>query len=203
MDVLRTPDERFDDLPGFPWTPSSACPAEGLGMASVDEGAGQTVLLLHGEPSWSYLYRTMIPVLVDAGLRAVAPDLIGFGRSDKPAEQSDYTYARHVEWLRSVLFDVLDLRDIVLVCQDWGGLLGLRLVAEHPDRFARVVAANTGLPTGDQDMPEVWWTFRRAVERAEVLDVGRLVASGCVRGLGAAARAAYDAPYPDEPAKVG
>src|SRR3954470_15370582 len=203
MDVLRTPDDRFDNLPGFPWSPSYAETSDGLRMAYLDESGGQTVLLLHGEPSWSYLYRKMIPVLVDAGLRVVAPDLIGFGRSDKPAEQSDYTYARHVEWLRSVLFDVLDLRDIVLVCQDWGGLLGLRLVAEHPGRFAGVVAANTGLPTGDVTMPDVWWQFRRAVEKAGVLDVGRLVQSGCRTELPEAVRAAYDAPFPDEHFKAG
>ena len=140
MDVLRTPDERFADLPGYPWTPSYAETSDGLRMAYVDEGAGPVVLLLHGEPSWSYLYRHMIPPLVDAGFRVIAPDLIGFGRSDKPSEPSDYTYARHMEWLRSVLFDALDLTDVVLVCQDWGGLLGLRMVAEHPDRFVRVVA---------------------------------------------------------------
>src|SRR5204862_1646581 len=126
----RPPDDRFAGLPGYPFPPHSIH-ADGLRVHYVDEGprGAQPVLCLHGEPSWSYLYRKMIPVLVAAGHRVVAPDLIGFGRSDKPAEQSDYTYARHVEWLRSVLFDVLDLRDIVLVCQDWGGLLGLRLVA--------------------------------------------------------------------------
>src|SRR5687768_12053998 len=119
-------------------------------MAVLDEGQrdAQPVLLLHGEPSWSYLYRKMVPVLLDAGFRVVAPDLVGFGRSDKPVRDEDYTYARHVEWMRSALFDALDLRDVVLVCQDWGGLIGLRLLAEHPERFARVVAANTGLPDG-------------------------------------------------------
>jgi haloalkane dehalogenase len=145
----------------------------------------------------------MIPVLADAGLRAVAPDLVGFGRSDKPAQMRDHSYARHVEWLRALTFDALDLRDVTLVGQDWGGLLGLRLVAEHPDRFARVVAANTGLPTGERDMPEVWWRFRRAVEKAPELDVGRLVRAGCQRPLAPEAAAAYDAPFPDESFKVG
>jgi haloalkane dehalogenase len=140
----------------------------------------------------------MVPVLTDAGLRCVAPDLVGFGRSDKPAAREDYTYARHVEWMRQALFDELDLRDVTLVGQDWGGLLGLRLVAEHPDRFARVVAANTGLPTGDQDMPEVWWRFRRAVENADDLDIGRLVQAGCLEPMSEQVRAAYDAPFPDE-----
>src|ERR687887_174472 len=125
----------------------------------------------------------MIPVLADAGLRAVAPDLVGFGRSDKPAQMRDHSYARHVEWLRALTFDELDLRGVTLVGQDWGGLLGLRLAAEHPDRFARLVAANTGLPTGDQRMPDAWWAFRDAVENAQVLDIARFVQSGCRRTL--------------------
>jgi haloalkane dehalogenase len=197
MNVLRTPDERFDDLPGYPWTPKYAETSDGLRMAYLDEGAGAPILLLHGEPSWSYLYRKMIPILVDAGYRVIAPDLIGFGRSDKPAEQDDYTYARHVEWLRSVLFDVLDLTDLVLVCQDWGGLLGLRLVAEHPDRFGRVVAANTGLPDGTRRLPDAWWRFHDFVQATPDLPVGFLVKSGCADGLSDAEIAAYDAPFPD------
>ncbi|MGQ9409086.1 haloalkane dehalogenase [Mycolicibacterium gilvum] len=150
MDVLRTPDERFTDLPGFPFDPHYV-EVGGLRMHYLDEGPadGDVVLLLHGEPSWSYLYRTMIPVLVDAGLRAVAIDLVGFGRSDKPADRADYTYQAHVDWTWGAVA-ALGLADITLVCQDWGGLIGLRLVGEHPDRFARVVAANTTLPTGDQ-----------------------------------------------------
>ena len=130
-------------------------------------------------------------------------DLVGFGRSDKPTQTGDHSFARHVEWVRELVFDVLDLREVTLVGQDWGGLIGLRLVAEHPDRFARVVAANTGLPTGDFDMPEIWWQFRRAVESAPVLDVGRLVAAGCLRGMSEEVRAAYDAPFPDETFKAG
>jgi haloalkane dehalogenase len=203
MNVLRTPDERFENLPGFPWEPQYADTSDGLRMAYVDEGSGQTVLLLHGEPSWSYLYRKMIPVLTDAALRAVAPDLIGFGRSDKPGEQSDYTYARHVEWLRSVLFDRLDLTDIVLVCQDWGGLLGLRLVAEHPDRFAAVVAANTGLPDGTRRLPDAWWAFHDFVQRTPDLPIAFLVRSGCADGLTDEEAAAYDAPFPDPSYKEG
>ena len=142
-------------------------------------------------------------VLVDAGIRCVAPDLVGFGRSDKPLAMADHTYARHVEWVRELAFDHLDLREVTVVGQDWGGLIGLRLVAEHPDRFARVVAANTGLPTGDFDMPELWWLFRNAVEKADVLDIGRLVAAGCVRGMTDDVRAAYDAPFPEERTKAG
>lgn len=209
MRTLRTPDERFVDLPGFDLPPRYAEVPDGDGgtlrMAYVTDGpaGAPVVLLLHGEPSWSYLYRTMIPVLVAAGLRVVVPDLVGFGRSEKPADIADHSYARHVEWLRALCFDVLDLRAVTLVGQDWGGLLGLRLVAEQPERFARVVAANTGLPTGDVDMPEVWWRFRRAVEQAETLDVGRLVQSGCRTPMPPGVRAAYDAPFPDESYKAG
>jgi haloalkane dehalogenase len=208
MRTLRTPDERFARLPGFTLSPRYAevpDPDGGsLRMSWVAGGPaeGPVVVLLHGEPSWSFLYRKVIPVLAAAGLRAVVPDLVGFGRSDKPAEVADHSYRRHVEWVRALLFDVLDLRGVTLVGQDWGGLLGLRLVAEHPDRFAAVVAANTGLPTGDTDMPEVWWQFRRAVERAEVLDVGRLVQSGCRTRLDPDVRAAYDAPFPHESYKA-
>jgi haloalkane dehalogenase len=203
MRVLRTPDDRFADLPGFPYAPSYATTSDGLRMAYVDEGSGPTVLLLHGEPSWSYLYRTMVPVLVDAGFRCVAPDLIGFGRSDKPAELDDHSYARHVEWLRSVLFDELDLTGVTLVCQDWGGLLGLRLVAEHAHRFARVCAANTGLPDGSARLPEQWWQFRDFVARTEDLPVGMLVSLGCAEPMAAQVQAAYDAPFPDASYKAG
>ncbi|CAA9323659.1 MAG: Hydrolase, alpha/beta fold family protein, At1g52510/AT4G12830 homolog, group4 [uncultured Frankineae bacterium] len=203
MDVLRTPDERFADLPGWPYAPSYAETSDGLRAAFVDEGAGPTVVLLHGEPSWGYLYRHVVPVLVEAGLRCVVPDLIGFGRSDKPTRVDDYTYARHVEWLRSVLLDALDLTDVTLVCQDWGGLLGLRLVAEHPERFARVCAANTGLPDGSRRMPDVWQRFRDHVVGHEDLRIGSLVASGCVEPLAPEVRAAYDAPFPDASYKAG
>lgn len=209
MEVYRTPDAAFDHCPGFPWEPAYAEVADPDGgtvrMAYVDAGPvdGPVALLLHGEPSWSFLYRHVIRVLTGRGIRCVAPDLIGFGRSDKPVEQSDYSFARMVEWVRELAFDRLDLRDVTLVGQDWGGLIGLRLVAEHQDRFARVVAANTGLPTGDFDMPEIWWQFRRAVESAEVLDIGRLVAAGCARPMTDDVRAAYDAPFPEERAKAG
>jgi haloalkane dehalogenase len=145
----------------------------------------------------------MIPVLADAGLRAVAPDLVGFGRSDKPGSVVDHTYAAHVEWVRRLVLDVLDLREVTLVGQDWGGLIGLRLVAEHPDRFARIVAANTGLPTGDQDMPEIWHRFRESVAAAPELDIGRFVAAGCAVPLTPEVMAAYDAPFPDESYKAG
>ncbi len=202
MPILRTPEERFADLPGFGYEPRYA--QVPLRMAYVEAGPADSppVLLLHGEPSWSFLYRTVMAVLADAGCRAIAPDLIGFGRSDKPAEVADHSYARHVEWTRALAFDALDLRGVTLVGQDWGGLIGLRLVAEHPERFARVVAANTGLPTGDQPMPEVWLRFRDAVLRAPRLDVARFVQSGCKTTLSAEVLAAYDAPFPDESFKA-
>ena len=204
METLRTPDERFADLPDFPYEPRyvEVDDLDGgrLRVAYVEEGPhdGETVLLLHGEPSWSFLYRRMIPVLASAGLRAVVPDLVGFGRSDKPAQQGDLSYARHVEWLRQALFDQLDLREVTLVCQDWGGLLGLRLVGEHPDRFARVVVANTGLPTGDHPMSEAFLAWQRFAAIAERFDVGRVVQNGTVTALPADVVAAYDAPFPDD-----
>lgn len=209
MQLVRTPEECFDSLPGFPYPPRYVGVPDGEGgtlqMAVVEAGPadGPAVLLLHGEPSWSFLYRRVIDVLVGVGVRAVAVDLVGFGRSDKPARVADHSYARHVEWVRAAVFDQFELTDITLVGQDWGGLIGLRLVAEHPDNFAKVVAANTGLPTGDHPMPEIWWTFREAVSRAEVLDVGRFVASGCARGISDDVRAAYDAPFPTEAHKAG
>ncbi|HEY6932292.1 MAG TPA: haloalkane dehalogenase [Marmoricola sp.] len=209
MKTLRTPDDRFAELPDFPYEPRYATVPDQDGgelrMAYVDAGPpdAPVALLLHGEPSWSFLYRHVIGVLADRGIRCLAPDLIGFGRSDKPTDPSDHSYARHVEWVRALAFDVLDLRELTLVGQDWGGLIGLRLAAEHPDRFARIVAANTGLPTGDVDMPEVWWQFRRAVDSAEQLDIGRFVQSGCATRLPEAVLAAYDAPFPDEAHKAG
>lgn len=212
MELYRTPDDQLVDLPDFPWEPSyvevavpDAEDGATLRMAYVDAGPadGPVALLLHGEPTWSFLYRHVIDTLVQAGVRCIAPDLVGFGRSDKPLSMGDHSYARHVEWVRELAFEHLDLHDVTLVGQDWGGLIGLRLVAEHPDRFARVVTANTGLPTGDQKMPEIWWMFREAVEKAEVLDVGRFVESGCVRGMSDDVRAAYDAPFPVEEAKAG
>jgi haloalkane dehalogenase len=198
MMVLRTAEERFASLPDFGYEPRYA-DVGGLRLAYVAAGPpdGEPVLLLHGEPSWSFLYRKVIKVLARAGLRAIAADLIGFGRSDKPAEVADHSYASHVEWVRAFAFDALALRGVTLVGQDWGGLIGLRLVAEHPDRFSRVVAANTGLPTGDQPMPDVWLRFREVVRTAPELSVSRLVQSGCQTTLPPAVLAAYEAPFPD------
>jgi haloalkane dehalogenase len=161
------------------------------------------VLLLHGEPSWCFLYRKMIPVLAAAGLRCIAPDLVGFGRSDKPAARDTYTYAAHVAWMRTALFDALDLRDITLVCQDWGGLIGLRLVAENADRFARVVTANTFLPTGDTPPGEAFLNWQRFSQTVEDFDVGFIVGSGCANPLTPDVAAAYSAPFPDDRYKAG
>jgi haloalkane dehalogenase len=209
VETLRTPDARFAGLPDFDHPTQYAAVPDGEGgslrMAYVEAGPadGPVMLCLHGEPSWSFLYRKMIPVLAAGGLRVVAPDLVGFGRSDKPARIEDHSYARQVEWVRCLAFDRLDLRAVTLVGQDWGGLIGFRLAAEHPGRFARLVAANTGLPTGDQPMPEVWWQFRRVVERADALDVARLVQAGCRTELTPEVRAGYEAPFPDRRYQAG
>ncbi|HYM14641.1 MAG TPA: haloalkane dehalogenase [Dehalococcoidia bacterium] len=208
MQALRTPDERFHDLPGYPFAPRYVDVPDGAGgtlrMHYVDEGPRDAapVLLLHGEPSWSYLYRTMIPVITAAGLRAVAPDLIGFGRSDKPASQDDYTYQAHVDWT-AALVTQLDLRNITLVCQDWGGLIGLRVAAEHPDRFARIVAANTFLPTGDNPPGEAFLRWQEFSQKAPQLHVGNIVNGGCRTDLAPEVIAAYDAPFPDDSYKAG
>jgi haloalkane dehalogenase len=205
MDVLRTPEERFADLPDFDHEPRRVEVEGGLRMAYVEAGpaGGRPVILLHGEPTWSFLYRKLLPVLAAAGLRAIAPDMIGFGRSDKPTDIAAHSYAAHVSWMRSALFDALDLRHVILVGQDWGGLIGLRLVADQPERFAGVVASNTGLPTGLTRMPAVWERFRDVVASAPALDIARLVASGCLRRPDDRVLAAYDAPFPGEEYKVG
>jgi haloalkane dehalogenase len=204
MHMHRTPDERFENLPGFPFTPRYVEVGEGLRMHYVDEGpaGADPVLMLHGEPSWSYLYRKMIPVITAAGLRAIAPDLIGFGRSDKPSEPEDYTYARHVDWIHAFL-SATDVQRVTLVAQDWGGLIGLRVVAEDPDRFDRVVAANTGLPTGEQKLSEALLAWRKYSQEAPTFPIGRIVASGCATPLADDVIAAYDAPFPDDSFKAG
>jgi haloalkane dehalogenase len=208
MESLRTPDERFAGLPDWPWEPRYAdVGADGatVRMAYVDEGPrdARPVLLLHGEPSWSYLYRSMIGPLVAAGRRVVAPDLIGFGRSDKPVAREDYTYARHVGWLADLVAGRLDLRDVTLFGQDWGGLLGLRLAAEHEERFAAIVASNTFLPTGDQPLGAGFEAWRRFSQETPDFPVGRIVDGGTGRALSDAEIAAYDAPFPDDAHKAG
>jgi haloalkane dehalogenase len=203
VDVVRTPEERFAALPDFPYPPTYVTFDAGDGtmlrVAVVDVGPadGEVVVLLHGEPSWSFLWRHVIAELTAAGLRVVAPDLVGFGRSDKPTDPAAYSYAAHVEWMRQTLFEGLGLVDVTLVAQDWGGLIGLRLVAEHPDRFARVVVANTGLPTGDTPMSEAFLAWQQYAATTPDLEIGRIVAGGTVGGLPPEVVAAYEAPFPD------
>ena len=203
MKVLRTPDERFANLPGFDYEPHYL-EIDGLRMHYVDEGPRDAgpVLLLHGEPSWGYLYRKMIPIIVQAGHRAVAPDFVGFGRSDKPAEREEYTYQRHVDWM-SAFIEQLDLRAITLFGQDWGGLIGLRIAAEHPDRFARIVAANTMLPTGDIPPGEAFLRWQQFSQTSPAFDIGRVVQGGTTTTLSDDDVAAYDAPFPDDSYKAG
>ena len=203
METLRTPDDRFANLPGYPFAPHYV-EVDGLRIHYIDEGprGAAPVLLLHGEPSWSYLYRKMVPVLTAAGHRAVAPDLVGFGRSDKPVRREDYTYQRHVDWMRGVI-EQLDLRSITLVCQDWGGLIGLRLAAEHPQRFARIVTANTFLPTGDTPPGEAFEMWKKYSQETPDFHVGGIVRGGCATDLAPEIIAAYDAPFPDDRYKAG
>jgi len=209
MEFVRTPDERFANLPEFPYVPRYVDVPSGDGgpalrMAYVEAGPadGPIVLMLHGEPSWSFLYRKLIAPVAAAGLRAIAPDLIGFGRSDKPTRREDYSYQRHLDWVRAFC-NVLELRNITLVCQDWGGLLGLRLVGEEPERFARVIAANTFLPTGDEQTPEAFFAWRQFSQNVPVFPTGRIIAGAVARGLAPEVIAAYDAPFPDETFKAG
>jgi haloalkane dehalogenase len=205
---LRTPDERFKNLKGFPFEPKYAEVPDGEGgrlrIHYVDEGPrnADPVLLMHGEPSWSFLYRKMIRIFLGAGYRAVAPDLIGFGRSDKPAHRSNYTYNRHVEWMKAWLEQV-DLKRITLVCQDWGGLIGLRLLAAHPGRFARAVTANTGLPTGDFPISEAFLQWRKFSVEVPEFSVGAIINMGTLSDLPEEILEAYNAPFPDETYKEG
>jgi haloalkane dehalogenase len=207
MQVLRTPDERFQGLDGWPFEPRylEIRDADGtaLRIHYVDEGPrdGPVVLLMHGEPSWAYLYRKIIPILAAKGRRVLAPDLVGFGRSDKPASRADYTYERHVAWMSAWLTQ-LDLSHITLFCQDWGGLIGLRLVAAFPERFAAVVVSNTGLPTGN-GFTEAFNNWLNFSQNAPQLPIGALINGGALRELSDAERAAYDAPFPDESYKEG
>jgi haloalkane dehalogenase len=207
MKVLRTPDDRFQGLADWPFAPHYLEVDSGAGpklrIAYVDEGPREAdpVLLMHGEPSWSYLYRKIIPPLVAQGHRVLAPDLVGFGRSDKPATRADYTYERHVSWMSQWL-EALALKNITLFCQDWGGLIGLRLVAKYPDRFKAVIAGNTGLPTG-HGMTEGFQRWLEFSQTVPQMPIGGILTGGCSRTLSDAERAAYDAPFPDESYKEG
>jgi haloalkane dehalogenase len=200
-EVVRTPDERLRGLPDFPFE-SSYRVHDGLRLAHLDEGSGPPVIFFHGEPTWSFLWRNVIPPIRDAGHRCIAPDLPGFGRSDKPVELAWYSYERHVDAVAPLLAE-LDLRDATIVVHDWGGPIGLRLAVEHPDRIARIVVLDTGLFTGHQRMNEAWLAFRGFVERTEDLPVGFLVRGACKRDPGDDVIAAYDAPFPDAASKAG
>ena len=203
MKFLRTPDSRFENLPDYDFA-ANYVDIDGLRMHYVDEGSPDAapVLMLHGEPSWSYLYRHMIRPIANAGFRAIAPDLIGFGRSDKPARRSDYSYLAHVTWVRQFL-EALDLSEITLVCQDWGSLIGLRLAAENERRFAMIVLANGGLPTGDQQMPKAFRIWREFARFSPWFPIGRIIQSGTIADLPPKVVAAYDAPFPSAAYKAG
>lgn len=202
-DILRTPDDRFSDLPDFDFEPRYV-EIDGMRMHYLDEGPAdaEPVLMLHGEPTWSFLYRHMIPTVVSAGLRAVVPDLIGFGRSDKPVDRAAYTYAGHVAWMHRFI-ETLNLDGITLVGQDWGSLIGLRMAAENEDRFARIVLANGGLPDGSQQMPDAFLRWREFAENSPAFEIGRIIQKGTVSDLDSAAVNAYDAPFPNDDFKAG
>ena len=199
MDVFRTPDERFESLPGFPYEPNYV-EVDGLRLHHVDEGSGSPVLCFHGEPSWSYLYRHMLERLVQSGHRVVCPDLVGFGRSDKPTDQGWYTYDRHCETVSKHL-DVLDLDDVTVVVQDWGGPIGLRWAVENPDRVARLVILNTGLFTGRVSKGFMAW--REFAERTPDLPIGVIIQGATTTELPPGVVAAYEAPFPTPESKAG
>src|SRR6185312_14642353 len=200
-DALRAPEDRFANLPDFPYAPHYR-EVDGLRLAHVDEGDGAPVLLVHGEPTWSYLWRHVIPPLRDAGFRCIAPDHAGFGRSDKPADLAWYSYDRHTELLND-LVERLDLRGATIVVHDWGGPIGLRVAVEQPERIDRIVVMDTGLFTGHQQMSDAWNMFRDFVERTEDLPIGMLVRGGCHRDPGDEVIAAYEAPFADGSSKAG
>ena len=204
MKILRTPESQFDNLEGYNFSPNYLSTQDGLRMHYVDEGdkSAPVVLMLHGEPSWSYLYRKMIPIFVDAGFRAVAPDLIGFGKSDKPSEKSDYTYQRHLDWL-SVVFEELDLRNVTLFVQDWGGLLGLRLLEKYDHIIDNVVAANTFLSTGFVEPNEPFMAWRKFSQEAPKFDVARVIKNATVSKLSDEVLRGYNAPFPTDEYKAG
>jgi haloalkane dehalogenase len=200
--IIQTPDERFTNLPGYHFAPRYAA-LDGVRMHYVEEGAGEVVLCLHGEPSWSYLYRKMIPPLARRA-RVIAPDFIGFGRSDKYTEPSEYSFQMHRDTLVRFL-DALGLQDITLVCQDWGGLIGLRVASELPQRFARLVIMNTGLPTGDEPMPEAFLQWQQFALAVLDLPIGRIIRSSLAHPdrIAPEVLAAYEAPFPDASYKAG
>jgi haloalkane dehalogenase len=202
VDVFRTPDERFADLPDFPWEPKYR-EWEGLRLAHIDEGEGRPIVLFHGEPSWSFLYRKIIHVLLEKGYRCIALDQPGFGRSDKPTDIGWYSYDRHTT-AAAALVEELDLQDAVFVVQDWGGPVGLRIATmEAPERVSRLVAMDTGLWTGRQHMTDAWHAFRDFVERTEDLPIGMLIERACATDVPAEVIAAYEAPFLTPESKAG
>ncbi len=203
MKILRTPDERFENLPDFPFEPNYLN-VNDIRIHYIDEGPEDTevILLMHGEPSWSFLYRRMIPILIEAGYRTIAPDLVGFGRSDKPTERSDHTYRRHVEWMTKVV-NMLDLTNITLFCQDWGSLIGLRVAIENQERFSRIILSNGGLPTGEQKANKAFLEWQHFSKTATKFNVGRLIQAATVKKLPRNVIKAYDAPFPDDSFKAG
>ena len=201
VESVRTPEDSLQGLPDFPFA-AHYREADGLRLAHIDEGDGAPVIFLHGEPTWSYLWRNVIPPVRDAGFRCVAPDLAGFGRSDKPTDVDWYSYDRHVSTMAALL-EELDLRQATVVVHDWGGAIGLRLAVEHPERIDRIVLLDTGLFTGRQRMSDAWLAFRDFVARTEDLPVGLLVRRACYTDPGDEVIAGYDAPYPDAASKAG
>ncbi|HXP28374.1 MAG TPA: haloalkane dehalogenase, partial [Solirubrobacteraceae bacterium] len=199
--VTRTADDALDSLPDFPFA-ARYREIDGLRLAHIDEGDGAPVVFVHGEPTWSFLWRKVIGPVRDAGYRCIAPDLAGFGRSDKPTDVGWYSYDRHTE-LTATLLDDLDLRGATIVVHDWGGPIGLRLAVEHAARIDRIVILDTGLFTGHQRMTDAWSAFRHFVERSEDLPIGFLVKGACKNDPGEDVIAAYDAPYPDAASKAG
>ena len=200
-EVFRTPDERFDGLPDFPFEPHYR-EVDGLRLCHLDEGERKPVVFFHGEPTWSYLWRKVIPPVRDAGYRCIAPDYAGFGRSDKPTELDWYTYDRHTE-MTGTLLEELDLHDATVVVHDWGGPIGLRLAVEHPDRISRIVVMETGFFTGEQPMSDAWWAFHDFVERTDDVPISMLVRNAVARGMDDEVVAAYDAPFPTAESKAG
>ena len=201
MDVLRTPDERFASLPGFDFEPQYL-EVDRLRLARIEAGEGETVVFLHGEPTWSYLWRKVIPPVAEAGFRCIAPDLPGFGRSDKPIDIDWYSYDRHTDLMKKLLGE-LGVSDATLVAHDWGGPIGLRLAAENPGLFSRIVVMDTGFFTGRQVMSDAWHRFRDFVERTPDLPVSMLVRNACATDPGDEVAAAYDAPFPAPEYKAG
>ncbi|MFX1304539.1 MAG: haloalkane dehalogenase [Promethearchaeota archaeon] len=203
MKFLRTPDDRFENLPDFPFEPNYI-EIDGIRIHYVDEGPkeAEVVLLMHGEPSWSFLYRHMIPILVKAGYRTLAPDLVGFGRSDKPTEKSDHTYRKHVEWM-SKWVNMLDLKNITLFCQDWGSLIGLRVAIENQERFNRIVLSNGGLPTGEQRTTETFLNWRKFSRESPVFEIKNIIQTATTTELTKEVLRGYEAPFPDDSYKAG